>query len=245
MEEGILRASQPCEILDIIHDQHVNRVVEIEEIRHFVVLRSVLVLQFECIRADIDDTRLWIERPNLISDRVCEVGLPHSASAIDEERVEGCISRLFSDSQSGSTRQLIRLSGHEGIEGIEVVQLRVKILVLPNSPQHRHRLRHSPGRRQFRSGSRSRINEYTVLQFGSRPEDTYDSRREERQIILLNILRYELRFNLEDQHSFRKLYGHDRREPCPVSAACKVVSQDGLTLCPLLLNRLHQLYNNI
>ena len=67
----------------------------------------------------------------------------------------------------------------------------------------------------------------------------YPAGSKERQIILLNILRYELRFNLEYQHSFRKLYGHDRREPCPVSAACKVVSQDGLTLCPLLFNRLH------
>ena len=44
LEEGILRAFHTCEVLDIIHNQHIDRLVEIQEVGYSIVSDSGLVL---------------------------------------------------------------------------------------------------------------------------------------------------------------------------------------------------------
>ena len=50
MEERVLRTFQSCEILDIIDDEHIHRLIEIEEIRYPVLLPCVLELQLKGVR---------------------------------------------------------------------------------------------------------------------------------------------------------------------------------------------------
>ena len=53
MEERILRSFESSEILYIVHDKHINRLIEIEEIRNTVIERSVLILHLESVRAHV------------------------------------------------------------------------------------------------------------------------------------------------------------------------------------------------
>ena len=126
MEERVLCSLESCEILDIIYDEHIDCLVEIEEVRYAVCFRSILVLQFERVRADIQDACARIECAHLITDRISEVGLTYSTASVDKERVESRSTGLLSDSQTGRARQFIRFSGNERVEGIECVQLRLK-----------------------------------------------------------------------------------------------------------------------
>ena len=79
MEEGILCSFESREILDIIDDKYIDRLVEIEEIRYSVFLACVLELQFERIRANIKYTCVRVERLRLMPDRAGKMG-----------RVSGC-----------------------------------------------------------------------------------------------------------------------------------------------------------
>ena len=122
MEERILRTFQSCEILDIIDDEHIHRLIEIEEIRDPVLLTRVLELQLKSVRRYIQHACLRVERKRLMTDRASQVGLTYSAASVDKERVESRITGLLSNSQTCRTSQLVRLTGDERIEGIEFVQ---------------------------------------------------------------------------------------------------------------------------
>ena len=130
MEEGILRAFKASKILDIIHNQHIYRLIEIEEIGDTVIQRSVLVLQFKRVRTHVQHACLRVHRAHLISDSVCQVGLSYSASTVDEKRIKGSIARLFGNCHACSTGQLIRLTGNERIKRIVCIQLGVEMRYL-------------------------------------------------------------------------------------------------------------------
>ena len=118
MEERVLRALEPRKILDVIHDKHIHRLIEIQEIRDAVCLGGILVLEFESVRADIEHAELRVDEPCLVSDSIGEVCLPHSASAIYKKRVESRRTGLLGDSDTRRTRQFVGFSGNERVKGI-------------------------------------------------------------------------------------------------------------------------------
>ena len=52
LEESILCTLQICKILDIIHNQDIYRLVEEQEVRHTIVIDSILELEFERVGRD-------------------------------------------------------------------------------------------------------------------------------------------------------------------------------------------------
>ena len=69
-----------------------------------------------------------IEDLNLVSDSVCQVGLSYSATAVDKERVESRVARLFGYCHAGRTSQFIRFSRHKRIKGIITIELGVEVV---------------------------------------------------------------------------------------------------------------------
>ena len=236
VEEGILRSLESRKILDIIYNQDIYRLIEIEEIRDFVILRGILILEFEGIGGNIEYTCFGVLHFNLITDSVCQMGFPYSASSIDEERVEGRVSGLARNRHSGSTRQFVRLSRNKRIKRIEGVELGLEVVPLTRHIiNNRFRLRLRSRGRQLCSSAGSRVNEYAVLQMRTLTENTDDGRGENLEVVFLNILRHELRFYLQHQCSVLELQRHNRREPNAVCAVGQVICQNGQTLSPLLL----------
>ena len=227
MEERVLRTLQSRKILDIINNQHINRLVEIQEIRDTVRLGSLLVLQLESVCTHVQHTRLRVQHTNLVADGIGQVRLTHSATSVDEQRVKGRTARLLSNRHTCRTRQLIRLARNKRIKRILRIQLRFKRVGYCLLPEQRLRTCGLlSGRRKHRSGSRSRINQHTVFQLGTLTKHA---------VILLNVLRHELRFDLKYQHPILILQRYNGGKPHAIYARREVVRQNGLTCCPLLL----------
>ena len=236
MEEGILGSFETREILNIIHNQHIYRLIEIEEIGDAVALRSVLILELEGVCAHVEHTRMRIEQLNLISDGVCQVGLSYSATAIDEERVESCVARLFGNRYAGCTCQFIRFSRYKRIKGIIGIELGVEVIRTDRRViNYMVRLRLCARGRKHGSCSGGGVNQDAVLEMGALPEDADDGCGEERYIVLLYIFRDELRFHLEDKNAILELQRHNGCEPCLVGTSGQIVGENSLTLTPLLL----------
>ena len=128
MEEGVLRTFETCEILNIIHNEYIYRLIEIQEIGYAISVARVLELQLKGIGRYIKYTRAGIRQQGLITDGVGEVGLPYSATPLDKKRIESRVSRLTSRRHAGSARQLIGLTGNEVLEGIALIQRGVEII---------------------------------------------------------------------------------------------------------------------
>ena len=107
MKERILRTLQAREILDIVHDQYINRLVEIQEIRDPVRLGCVLVLQLERVRTYVQHTCLRVIELDLIADGIGQVRLTYSAATIDKQRIEGRVTRLLCNRYTCRARQLV------------------------------------------------------------------------------------------------------------------------------------------
>ena len=129
-----------------------------------------------------------------MTDGIRQVGLPHSATAVDEQGVERRVTGLLGDSQTGRAREFIRFARDERVKSIELVQLRVEVLrvLLRVHRLLRGRMRARPRRRQHGSCPGGRINQHSVFETGTLSEHAINSRGEKRNIILLNILRHKL-----------------------------------------------------
>ena len=123
MEESTLRAPQTTEELNIIHNQHIHRLIENQEFRHFVSLDSCLILHLERVCTHIKHTRIGITLHNGITDSISQVGFPYSATSVNKNGIKNGFPRLFRDCQSGGTRHTIALARDKTIKGARRIKL--------------------------------------------------------------------------------------------------------------------------
>ena len=206
MEESVLRALQACEILYVVHDKDIHRLVEIEEVGYAVGVARVLELQLKGVGRYIEYTRMGVRQQGLVADGVGEVGLPYSAAAVDKERIEGGVARLASRRHAGSACQLIGLACYKVLEGVALIELGIEIvdrfsglIVGFGSVLFAQRLNRGSrgGNGAPRAGSG--VDKHTILQLRAMTEDAEDSRRQEFDIVLLYIFCDKLRLHLQDQ----------------------------------------------
>ena len=129
MEEGVLGALESGEVLDIIDDEHIDRLVEIQKVGNTIQVVRILELQLKRVGSNIKNARMREEQRHLVADGIGQMGLTYSATAVDKQRVEGREAGLLSDSHTGSTCQLVGLSRYERLKGIKRVELRFEILL--------------------------------------------------------------------------------------------------------------------
>ena len=84
LEECILCTLEVCKILDIIHNQHINRLIEHQEIWYAIVIYSILELQFERISSHIQHSRIRVERTYFITNSISQVRFTNSAATKKE-----------------------------------------------------------------------------------------------------------------------------------------------------------------
>ena len=72
MEEGVLRTFETSEILNIIHNEYIYRLIEIQEIGYAISVARVLELQLKGIGRYIEYTRAGIRQQGLrLEDESC------------------------------------------------------------------------------------------------------------------------------------------------------------------------------
>ena len=127
VEEGILCAGRRQPFLNVIHDEHVDGLVEIDEVVHLIGLHGIGILHLEQARADIQHSLLWVEALAFDTDGIDQVGLSTSRRAIDEHGIELHVVGMLGNAESHTARQLVAVALDIVGESLMEVELWVKI----------------------------------------------------------------------------------------------------------------------
>ena len=130
MEECFLCLLCRYPLLYVVHYQHVDGLIEVDEVVHGVVSHGIGVLHLEESGTDIQHSLLRIELLGAHSDGVDEVRFAASRRSVDEHRVELCGIRMLGDRLSHGSRQLVARSFDIVAEGEVGVELRCYLLWL-------------------------------------------------------------------------------------------------------------------
>jgi hypothetical protein len=139
MEEGIECLWRVHPLLDIIHYQQIDALIEVDEIVRGILTYRIGELHLEQSCTYIEYTFLWISLAALKSDGIDEVGFTTTRRTIDKEGVECCFPRMLSDRETNSTWELIRGALDIVVEALLGVELWVELL-LAWSIEHAGRL---------------------------------------------------------------------------------------------------------
>lgn len=111
-----LRGSSP--LLDIIHDEHIDALVEADEVVHRIPTGGIGKLHLEQTGRDIKYAPAWVHLFTTHANGIDEVRLATSRGSIDKEGVEGRLARMLSNGHADSARQLVGITLDETLEGL-------------------------------------------------------------------------------------------------------------------------------
>ena len=130
MEEGIQSLCLSCPILHIIHNQNIDRLIEVDEVVARIMQHRIRILCLEQSGTDIQHALLRIQLLGSQADGVHQMGLSATRRTIYEHRVKLRGIRMLSDRQSHRTRQLVALALYIGSKGEFRIKLGVNIFLL-------------------------------------------------------------------------------------------------------------------
>ena len=128
VEEGIQSLGRINPFLNIINNQHVNGLIEVNEIIRGILTHRVRELYLEQTGRDIKHTLLRIHTLALHTNGIDQMGLTATGRTIDKEWVEGRLTRMLCDRQTYRAWQFIGVSFNIIIEGLLGIQLRIQVL---------------------------------------------------------------------------------------------------------------------
>ena len=197
LEEGHLCVGGG-DFLYVIDDEHVDALVEVDEVVARVVDDRVGVLRLEYIGRHEEHALLRVELAYADADGIDQMCLAHTARSVEEEGIEGTVSRSLGNAHGHTEREFVALSLHEVLEGVALVELWVEgWKVLPLYAVH---LIGAVGLLPRGLLRVHRCLGYTVLQTEMRAELAYERIAENVQEMLFHIPRHVLVGHLKSQH---------------------------------------------
>ena len=82
VEERILRTGLSRQLLDVVDDEHVDHLVEMDEVGDLAVLVGRLELGLELVHRDVQHLQFRMTLTHLVADRLHDVGLAQSRITI-------------------------------------------------------------------------------------------------------------------------------------------------------------------
>jgi hypothetical protein len=122
VEELFLGPLSSGQIVDVIHEQHIDAAIFLPEIQNLSVLEMVDQVIHELFRGDIQDLETTIVFEDMVSDGVHEMSFTQAGTAVDIKRIVG-LGGIFHHGRSGGMRELVAGAHHKvfkGVIGIEV-----------------------------------------------------------------------------------------------------------------------------
>ena len=126
LEEGILGTLLLGEFVDVVNNEHVNRLIVPQEVNEIVVQAdSVHKLGLETVCADIEDYLVGILLLDGDADGMRQVGFAKAGTAIDEKRIEGSLAGLVGNAQTGRTTEPVAFPFYEIIKCVCGIEVRI------------------------------------------------------------------------------------------------------------------------
>ncbi len=129
VEERVLRRDEVLagKLLDVVDDEHVDALVEVDEVVQSVLTHGIGVLHLELIGGDVEHALGGVVLEDLEADGLCKVRLADTTGSEDEEGVECRIAGTVADSEAGTERELVGLAGTERAERAVGIEMRLEI----------------------------------------------------------------------------------------------------------------------
>ncbi len=125
VEERQLSLLSSHPLLNIIDYQHIDGLIEIDEVVGGIMQHRTRILHLEQARTDIEHTLIGIQLLGTYADSIDEVGLSTSRRSEDKHRVERGLAGMLGYRQPHAARQLIAVTLDKIREGEMRIQLRV------------------------------------------------------------------------------------------------------------------------
>src|SRR5690606_39814305 len=121
MKEDILCLFFTSEIMNIIHNDYIHRLIEVHEIVNIAVLQGVYKLLAKLLAGYIDNQFIREILFYLVTDGLHKVRLPQTHSSINHQGFKGSTYRFLSNCISRRTRQPIAINLNTVIEGVVLI----------------------------------------------------------------------------------------------------------------------------
>lgn len=118
VEECVLGFRFADELLYVVDDEHVDALVEVDEVVGLLGLDGIGVLQQEDVGGDVDDAFFGVALFDGYAYRVGEMGFAYGRRAEDEEGVEDRFAGMGGDVEPGAAGELVALAFYEVVEGV-------------------------------------------------------------------------------------------------------------------------------
>ena len=132
MEELLERRLLVSQELDVVDEQHVDLAVFAVELvdaafpARLVGTQRVDELVGELFARHIAHARAGLLEQRVVADRVEQMGLAQTRSAVDTQGVE-VLARAFRHGERHGAREAVRIAGHEGVERVVAVEVRLRV----------------------------------------------------------------------------------------------------------------------
>ena len=126
IEESILGALAG-QVLDVVHNEHVNALVEGDEIYNPVPLPGIHVLGLEFMAGYVQDHQFRELFLDGNADGLGDVRFSQTRASVEEERVEGCFAGRLGNAFRSVHSQFVALPFHQVAEAVYRIQARVDL----------------------------------------------------------------------------------------------------------------------
>ena len=82
VEERVLRSGLARQLLDVVDDEHVDHLVEMDEVGNLAVLVGRLELGLELVHRDVEHLQLGMAQADLMAYRLGDMGLSETGVTI-------------------------------------------------------------------------------------------------------------------------------------------------------------------
>ena len=128
MEERVKRLGGVHPLLDVIDDQHIDGLVEVDEVVGGVMTHRVGELHLEQTGRDIEHPFLGIGLLAAHADGVDQVCLATTRGTVDKEGIERALARMLGDGEADGTWKFVGIALDEVLEGLLRVELGIQLL---------------------------------------------------------------------------------------------------------------------
>ena len=128
MEERVERLGGVHPLLNIINNQHVDALIEVDEVVGRVMTHRVGKLHLEQAGRDVKDAFLGIGLLTAHTDSIHKMGLATARGTVNKERIKCGLSRMLGNGEADGTRQLVGITLDEVLEGLLRIKLGIQLL---------------------------------------------------------------------------------------------------------------------
>ena len=127
VEERVLRLRYPRKFLYVVNDEHVNGLVEVDEVIDRIVAHRVGILHLKQMGGHVEHPLIRIQFFDFGADGVHQMRLAHARCPINEQRVEDGLGRIESYGFGHAAREFVAFSLYESFEVVVTFQVRIQL----------------------------------------------------------------------------------------------------------------------